>query len=345
MVEALLILDGASEPPAGRTSLELARTPNLDRLAAGGELSQLRTVPPGLPVGSETAIPGLLGWVPTGAVDRGALEAAALGLELGDGERAWRVDVLGEEGERAGEGAAEQAAAELAERMPEYTVRGLRGHRLLVTGPPPLAGLGRGEWDRTAAAGWGDRRFLMPTGPIELRVWPEGVVPPEILDERTVMIAAAGAASGVARLLGAAVVVPTGATGGTDTDLGAKAEAAERAIDEGAERVVVHVGAPDEASHLRDRSAKIAALERIDAELVRRLVDAVVGVGGTLRVCPDHGCDPHTGGHCADPVPCLDWSAAAPASAPSGARRLTERSGATYGPYRGQKEHRCGVAA
>jgi len=289
VVDVLLILDGASEPLEGETSLEAAYSPNLDRLAAEGRLSQLRTVPEGLPVGSETAIPALLGWTPPAAVDRGALEAAALGIEPREGERAWRVDVFDAEGARADDAATQRARAELAGRLPGYRVGPLHGHRLLVLGPPPLP----------------------PLESAELLAWPEGVVPPRILDERTVMVAAKGAAAGVARLLGARVVIPFGATGGTDTDLGAKARAAERAISEGAERVVVHVGAPDEASHVGDRAAKIEALERIDAELTPRLARAVAAVGGTLRVCPDHGCDPRTGEHCADPVPCIDWEAVA----------------------------------
>jgi 2,3-bisphosphoglycerate-independent phosphoglycerate mutase len=345
VVEALLILDGASEPLEGETSLETARTPVLDRLASSGTLSQLQTVPPGLPVGSETAIPGLLGWTPTGAVDRGALEAVALGIELGPGERAWRVDVLERGGARAGDEVAERAVAELAEGLPDHTVRLLRGHRLLVIGPSPSKRLGRGGGVEAGVAGRGVSSGNGTPDIAELRVWPEGAVPPRILDEGTVMVAAAGAAAGAARLLGAAVVVPPGATGGVDTDLAAKADAAKRAIAEGAERVVVHVGAPDEASHVGDRAAKVAALERIDAELVPHLATAVAAAGGTLRVCPDHGCDPRTGEHCADPVPCLDWSPAAPGSAFAGERRLTERSAATYAPYKGHKEHRCEVAA
>ncbi len=97
MVDVLLILDGASEPlgAGAPTSLERARTPALDALAREGELSRLRTIAPGLPAGSEAAIPALLGWMPPAPVDRGALEAAARGIALGPGERAWRVDVLG----------------------------------------------------------------------------------------------------------------------------------------------------------------------------------------------------------------------------------------------------------
>jgi cob(I)alamin adenosyltransferase len=115
VVDVLLILDGASEPlgPAP-TSLERARTPALDALAREGALSRLRTIAPGLPAGSEAAIPALLGWMPPAPVDRGALEAAARGIELGAGQRAWRVDVLGSDGRRGADGETVRAATSLA---------------------------------------------------------------------------------------------------------------------------------------------------------------------------------------------------------------------------------------
>ena len=86
-----------------------------------------------------------------------------------------------------------------------------------------------------------------------MRVWPDGACLPRALDDTTVVVAARGAAAGCARLLGAALVVPPGATGDVDSDLHAKARAAVDAIERGARRVVVHVGAPDEAAHRRDR--------------------------------------------------------------------------------------------
>jgi 2,3-bisphosphoglycerate-independent phosphoglycerate mutase len=300
VVDVLLILDGASEPlgPAP-TSLERARTPALDALAREGALSRLRTIAPGLPAGSEAAIPALLGWMPPAPVDRGALEAAARGIELGAGQRAWRVDVLGSDGRRGADGETVRAATSLASGAPAHTVRRIGGHRLLVTGAPPLPAAAR-------AAG--------------LRVWPAGLVPPRILDDRVVVVAAAGAAAGCARLLGARVVIPPGATGGPDTDLQAKAAAALAAIDGEARRVVVHVGAADEAAHEHDAAGKVAALERMDAELVAPLARAVHDADGSLVVCPDHGCDPVTGAHDDAPVPCLRWP---DASGPTG--RLTER--------------------
>lgn len=308
MVAALLILDGASEPLRdGPTSLEAARTPALDALARSGSLSRLRTVASGLPVGSETAIPALLGWTPPAPVDRGALEAAAHDVRVGRGERAWRVDALGAHGARAA-AAGTAAAARLRTLAPHHRVHRLAGHRLLLVGSAPvpaeLCPLGV------------DIPTRMDTA---LRAWPEGIVPPRVLDAGTVVIGARGAATGLARLMGARTVVPPGATGDVDTSLGAKAHAALDAIAEGAARVVVHVGAPDEAAHARDAAAKVAAIERADRELIGPLAAAVRAAGGTLRVCPDHGCDPRTGLHHGAPVPCVDWPGA-------GGGRLTERA-------------------
>jgi 2,3-bisphosphoglycerate-independent phosphoglycerate mutase len=306
VVAVLLILDGASEPLGdGATSLEAARTPALDALAAAGTLSRLRTVAPGLPAGSETAIPALLGWTPPAPVDRGSVEAAAHELRVGEGERAWRVDVLGADGARADAAGADAAARRVAANAPHHRVHRLAGHRLLLVGPPPLPSAARA---------------------VGLRVWPEGVVPPGVLEARTVVIGARGAATGVARLMGARVVVPAGATGQPDSDLAAKARAAHAAIEDGAAHVVVHVGAPDEAAHARDAAAKVAAIERADRELIAPLAAAVRAAGGTLRACPDHGCDPSSGLHDAAPVPCLDWPAAALPSGALGAGRLTERT-------------------
>ncbi|HEV7772275.1 MAG TPA: hypothetical protein VGO48_03165 [Conexibacter sp.] len=324
MVAVLVILDGASEPLRGGepTSLELARTPALDALAREGTLAPLTTVPAGLPAGSECAIPALLGWTPPAPVDRAAIEAAAHGIALAPGERAWRVDVLDAEGGRAGERAVARGAARLAASTPHQRVHRLAGHRLLVTGPSPLA--------TELCGSVSDIPTRIRTA--RLQAWPAGIVPPAVLDERTVVVGARGAAVGVARLMGAATVVPAGATGQPDSDLAAKARAALGAIDGGAERVVVHVGGPDEAAHRRDRAAKVAAIERADRELVAPLADAVARAGGTLRVCPDHSCDPATGAHDDAPVPCLDWSPRdqrqiSVAQRPqSDADRLTERA-------------------
>jgi 2,3-bisphosphoglycerate-independent phosphoglycerate mutase len=337
-VDVLVILDGASEPLGdAQTSLERAHTPVLDSLADEGTIRALRTVARGLPVGSETAIPALLGWVPDAPVDRGAIEAAAHGIEVADGERAWRVD---RRDRREATATARQLAHVLAKSVPARRgasrgrIHHLCGHRMLVVGPDPRRTLG-GELLQVALR---SGRFGR-----ELSVWPAGAVPPRVLEGETVVIGARGAAIGIARLMGARTIVPRGATGRPGTDLAAKAAAALMTMagdidgergrtdrrgdadtrDEEckATRVVVHVGAPDEAAHERDADGKVAAIEAADALLLAPLARALRANGGTLQVCPDHGCDPATGTHDGTPVPCLQW----PAADPSGGR-LTERT-------------------
>lgn len=275
MVTVEVILDGATEPVGPEpTSLERASTPHLDDLQARGEISWRRTVPAGLPVGTETAVPVLLGWTPTRAVSRGALEAAARNIAVPEGARAHRLDAVRPQDAEILRGAG-------------FELHDLRPTRVLAIGPGSLP-------------------LLEPP----VRVWADGIVPPRILDERTVVIAAVGAAAGAAALLGARVVVPAGATGDTDTDLSAKTAAALAALDAGAERIVVHIGAPDAAGHRRDAEAKVSAIEAADRHAIGPL-RAALGArrGGSLAVGADHGCDPATGRHHGAPVPWVRWSA------------------------------------
>jgi 2,3-bisphosphoglycerate-independent phosphoglycerate mutase len=140
------------------------------------------------------------------------------------------------------------------------------------------------------------------------RVWPRGALPPRILDERTVVVGAAGAATGLGALMDARTVIPAGATGLPGSDLAAKRRAAKAAIARGAGRVIVRVGGADAAGQDRDRDAKIGVLEAADRDVVGPLVDEVAERGGTLEVCADHRCDPSTGEHLGGPIPRIRWS-------------------------------------
>lgn len=296
MVDVLVIPDGAAQPADGApTALELARTPVLDVLAAEGRVLRVATTPAGLPAGSETGIAWLLGAPPAAAVGRGWVDAAAYGVAVPDGATPWRADLVYRNGRRASIRQARDVCKHLGPNA-----HAVCGHRIVIVAP-----------ERPA-----DRRLLG----LHVRVWPAGERPRGPVPAATV-VCARGAAAGLARLLGAQVVVPPGATGDVDTDLRAKAQAVVAAMAGGATRVVVHVGGPDEAAHRCDAGAVIAALERIDGELLRPLRDALAAVGGRLAVCPDHGTDPATGRHRAAPVPALVWGAGE-----GGPDRLTERA-------------------
>jgi len=94
-----LIADGMGDWPlaelGGRTPLQAAATPQLDALASSALAGVCRTVPPGLPPGSDVANMSLLGFDPrrwhTG---RGPIEAAAQGLELHPDDLVWRMNLV-----------------------------------------------------------------------------------------------------------------------------------------------------------------------------------------------------------------------------------------------------------
>jgi 2,3-bisphosphoglycerate-independent phosphoglycerate mutase len=302
VVAVLVIPDGAAQPLRASvpTALAAARTPVLDALAATGEVARVAVTPAGLPAGSEAGVPALLGRAPARALGRGWIDAAGYGVPVPKDMVPWRADVLCEDGSRASAGMAHMIAAALGGAW-------THGHRLVLFAPEGTAPAGGAGVGAPGGAG--------------VRGWADGARLPRALDDTTVVVAARGAAAGCARLLGAALVVPPGATGDVDTDLHAKARAAVDAIDGGARRVVVHVGAADEAAHRRDAGAKVQALEALDAALLGPLSDAVARAGGTLAICPDHGTDPVDGTHDAGPVPALRWGRAI---APAGPGRMTE---------------------
>lgn len=95
----ILIGDGMSDYPleelGGRTPLEAANTPNMDKMAAEGILGMTRTVPEGMHPGSDVANLSVFGYDPeicyTG---RAPLEALNMGIELGPDDAAFRCNLL-----------------------------------------------------------------------------------------------------------------------------------------------------------------------------------------------------------------------------------------------------------
>ena len=86
----LIILDGLGDRPApelgGRTPLEAASTPHLDRVATEGMSGMLHALSPGYALGSPLALHLMLGYSEASFPDRGPLLATARGLPPRDGE-------------------------------------------------------------------------------------------------------------------------------------------------------------------------------------------------------------------------------------------------------------------
>ena len=91
--------DGMADEPiaeiGGKTPLEYAKTPNMDRIARDGASGLLRTIPDNYEAGSDIANMSILGYAPekyyTG---RGPLEALSIGVDLETGDVAYRCNLV-----------------------------------------------------------------------------------------------------------------------------------------------------------------------------------------------------------------------------------------------------------
>ncbi len=99
MKYCVIVPDGAADYPVGklegRTPLEVARIPNLDRAARNGLVGTTCHVPHRMTPGSSVAMLSLLGYSPVDYfTGRGPLEAADLGLEMGPRDWAVRCNLI-----------------------------------------------------------------------------------------------------------------------------------------------------------------------------------------------------------------------------------------------------------
>jgi len=128
----------------------------------------------------------------------------------------------------------------------------------------------------------------------QIWLWGQGQTPSlvpfrERFGVQGAVITAVDLLRGIGRLLGWDVVEVPGATGYLDTDYAAKGRAAIETLKQGADFVVVHVEATDEASHEGHADAKVAALEEIDRHIVGPVHDYLRSQGDyRLLICPDH---------------------------------------------------------
>jgi 2,3-bisphosphoglycerate-independent phosphoglycerate mutase len=99
MKYAIVVPDGLADFPLeeldGRTPIEVARVPNIHAVSQAGKLGTVLTIPAGLPPGSDVANLSLLGYDPRQYYSgRAPLEAASLGVELGEDDLAFRCNLV-----------------------------------------------------------------------------------------------------------------------------------------------------------------------------------------------------------------------------------------------------------
>ena len=99
MKHLIILGDGMADWPVaslgGKTLLQYASTPNMDKLARMGRTGMLKTVPTGFHPGSEVANTAILGYDLSKVYEgRGSLEAASIGYELHPGDMAMRCNLI-----------------------------------------------------------------------------------------------------------------------------------------------------------------------------------------------------------------------------------------------------------
>lgn len=95
----VLLGDGMADCPVpvlgGRTPLETANKPNMDFLARNGDMGLVKTIPDGMPPGSDVANLSVFGYEPDIYYSgRSPLEAASMGIDMADTDIALRCNLV-----------------------------------------------------------------------------------------------------------------------------------------------------------------------------------------------------------------------------------------------------------
>ena len=96
---AILVGDGMADFPidelGGKTPLEYASTPNMDKVAAAGHVGMLATIPAGYAPGSDVGNMSLMGYDPRNYfTGRAPIEAASMGIPIGKDDVAFRCNLV-----------------------------------------------------------------------------------------------------------------------------------------------------------------------------------------------------------------------------------------------------------
>lgn len=355
----------ADRPDNGlSTPLESAHTPAMDRLVSLGRLMRVQTVPPGVEPSSDAALPALMG-LPDSvtACGRAPLEALARGIALDPDQWVLRCNFVSvsESGivtHTALPDFAPEDSFELASALAsQITIDSVTLHPALAAAhlvtirgydyvpdfqaPWRLAGLRPDsmhglpllhQWQRESSrvlSGHHVNRRRMSHGlpPANAVVlWSAGRFAGLSVNADGVVVAGTDLPLGIAMSVGMRTVRPVGATGTCHTDYSAKAKAALTLLADGTDNVIVHIEACDEASHRRDRYAKIKAIEDIDRLVATPILQYVTGRSDVaMLLLPDHPTYVSDGCHGAEPVPAAYWY---PGIEPDSRSHMSERSAA-----------------
>lgn len=124
-------------------------------------------------------------------------------------------------------------------------------------------------------------------------LWGEGKKPAlssfkEKYKKTGAMISAVDLLKGIGICAGLDSIDVEGVTGNIDTNFIGKANAAIQALESGKDFVYVHVEAPDECGHRHEIHNKVKAIELLDSQIVRPILEGIGKFDYRVLVLPDH---------------------------------------------------------
>jgi len=331
----VVILDGMDDEAQlelrGKTPLDYAKMPNLDKLIEQGDSFKVKTMYPNLPLGSVVAMIGLLGYRPHRyyPFGRASFEAVAHGVNIEPGQTAMRCNVVqvendvivGNEPEGIGQGVADKIIRNYEQDKLRF-IKG-QGYRNLLIVDDDLTGYDFKEphcyFGQTidklySGCSLIDKLMIDSLDYFDeclmLVLWSPSTKPhlPSFTKRWGMdgaVVTAMDFLAGIGKC--ARMEVHQVGTGDTDTDLSAKVEALKQALWFN-DIVFLHVNALDELSHRKDLLGKVAYLELLDEQVIRPIVEHLEsGYSDKFRllVMADHATSSKTGLHLDGDVNCI----------------------------------------
>lgn len=370
MKHIILIGDGMSGLPLaelnGKTTLEAANTPNLDKLASKGIMGMVQNVPPGLHPGSDVASMSIFGYDPqTQFTGRAPLEAAAMGVELRANDVAYRCNFVTIENETMIDFTAghidKYQARNLIKKLNEKLGKNyiqfysgvsyrnlmvMRGGPLKVNLVPPHDITGQKIYnylpEEESAQDinelmFNSRKVLAKeqTAATQIWLWGQGKKPQlqTITDQYKItgtVITAVDLLKGLGICAGLNAPNIKGVTGFIDTNYAAKVNAGLAALEK-EDLLILHVEAPDECGHMGNVKLKIKAIEDFDAKVVGPILQKLANNNYkfNMLVLPDHPTPIETKTHSAEAVPFVYYNSEK--SLTGSKQGYSEKSAATSG--------------
>lgn len=341
MKRLLIIIDGMDDEPnpmlRNMTPAYFADMPALRYMRDNGYVCRQNTIPAGNPPGTEVAVLNILGYdVPTDFSSRSWLEALGLGIEINKDDLCLRCNLIthrnGTLTSHCGEGVTERQCHEIVDllntrfgndRMEFHGNGDFRNllvvhdaHASLRAEAPhtmigkPVSHLNIQSTDMALGKMLNrcitESRNVLKDYPANgISLWAPGrALPPSANKRNGAVIAGVNVIKGIGRYVGLSVIDVPGATGDEYTDYRAKLRAALDTLKK-YDFALLHIEAPDEASHGRDCMKKVRVLEDIDRKLLTPLLREASNIEITVQ--SDHATSSRTGMHLDIPVEVITY--------------------------------------